>query len=76
MLVYGKCECLVMHAYVVSCVHPVINAATCMTCSSLILVEDARRGIFQSRSHDCLVGSHECLLLFIPCRCGGCLYYL
>ena len=23
-----------------------------------------RRGIFQSRSHDCLIGSHECLLLF------------
>ena len=22
------------------------------------------RGILQSRSHDCLIGSHECLLLF------------
>ena len=27
------------------------------------------RGILQSRSHICLVGSHECLLLFTPsCR--------
>ena len=24
------------------------------------------RGILQSRSHNCLVGSHECLLLFTP----------
>ena len=25
-----------------------------------------RRGVLQSRSHNCLVGSHECLLLFTP----------
>ena len=24
------------------------------------------RGTLQSRSHDCLIGSHECLLLFTP----------
>ena len=32
------------HADVVSCVHPVavLNAAFCMTCSLLMLVEDAR----------------------------------
>ena len=38
---YGKCEC---RADVVSCVHPVtvLNAAFCMTCSLLMLVEDAR----------------------------------
>ena len=47
MLVYGKCECFVMYIlYVkfVSCVHPVavLNAAFCMTCSLLMLVEDAR----------------------------------
>ena len=28
------------------------------------------RNILQSRSHDCLVGSHECLLLFTPSCCG------
>ena len=64
----------------VSCVHPVavIHAAFCMTCSLLMLVEDTRsdhngRGILQVRSHDCLIGSHECILLFTPCCC--CEYY-
>ena len=45
MLVYGKCECFVMQMlYVLSCVHPVavLNAAFCMTCSLLMLVEDER----------------------------------
>ena len=44
MLVYGKYECFVMQMFV-SCVHPVavVNAAFCMTCSLLMLVEDARR---------------------------------
>ena len=44
MLVYGKYGCFVMQMlYVVSCVHPVavLNAAFCMTCSLLMLVEDA-----------------------------------
>ena len=33
-----------LHADVVSCVHPVavLNAAFCMTCSLLMLVEDTR----------------------------------
>ena len=41
MLVYGKCECFVMQLLYMSCVHPVavLNAALCMTCSLLILVE-------------------------------------
>ena len=61
----------------VSCVHPVavLNAAFCMTCSLLMLVEDAR-GILQSRSHDCLIGSHECLLLFTSSCCCECFYHL
>ena len=50
MLVYGKYECFVMQnlhcrcCMFVSCVHPVavLNAAFCMTCSFLMLVEDAR----------------------------------
>ena len=30
------------------------------------------RGILQSRSHDCLIGNHEGLLLFTPsCYCEG-----
>ena len=45
MLVYGKYECFVMQLlYFVSCVHPVavLNVAFCMTCSLLMLAEDAR----------------------------------
>ena len=44
MLVYGECECFVMHMLCV-CVHPVavLNAAFCMTCSLLMLVEDEKK---------------------------------
>ena len=31
-----------------------------------------RRGILQSRSHNCFIGSHECLLLFTPPCCSEC----
>ena len=43
MFVYGKYECFVMQMLYV-CVHPVavLNAAFCMICSLLMLVEDAR----------------------------------
>ena len=34
------------------------------------------RGILQSRSHNCLVGSHECLLLFTASCCSECFYHL
>ena len=39
---YGECECFVMQMLYV-CVYPmaVLNAALCMTCSLLMLVEDA-----------------------------------
>ena len=72
-----SCRCCM----IVSCVHlvAVLNAAFCMTCSLLMLVKDARaygRGILQSRSHDCLIGSHECLLLFTPSCCCECFYHL
>ena len=73
----SSCRCCMF----VSCVHPVavLNAAFCMTCSLLMLVEDARGhhiddGILQSWSHTCLVGSHECLLLFIPSCCSECFF--
>ena len=41
----------------VSCVHhvAVLNAAFCMPCSLLMLVEDGR-GILQRWSHNCLIG--------------------
>ena len=43
MEVYGKYECFVMQLLYV-CVHSVavLNATFCMTCSLLMLVEDAR----------------------------------
>ena len=80
MLVYGECECFVMQMlYVcVFCVHPVavLNAAFCMTCSLLMLVEDAigdhtEEAYSRARSHNCFIGSHECLLLFTPSCCSG-----
>ena len=43
MLMIGNYECFLMQMFV-SCVNPVavLNAAFCMTCSLLILVEDAK----------------------------------
>ena len=51
----SPCRCCMF----VSCVHPVtvLNAAFCMTCSLLMLVDDAK-GILQSQSYDCIIGSH------------------
>ena len=65
----SSCRCCML----VSCVHPVafLNAEFCMTCSFLDAGRECKRrpygrGILQSRPHDCLIGSHECLLLFTP----------
>ena len=63
----------------VSCVHPVavLNAAFCMICSLVMLVEDAR-GDYMEEAYsraglmNCLIGSHECLLLFTPSCCSEC----
>ena len=69
----SSCSCYMF----MSCVHPVavLNAAFGMTCSLLMLVEDAR-GILQNRSHNCPAGSHECLLMFTPCCFSECIYDL
>ena len=58
-----SCRCCMF----VSCVHPVAvhNAA-----------RPYGRGILQSRSHDCLIGRHVCLLLFTPSCCCECFNYL
>ena len=75
----SSCKCCMF----VSCVHPVavLNAAFCMTCSLLMLVEDARgdhmeEAYSRAGPHNCLVGSHECLLLFTPSCCSECFYDL
>ena len=68
-----SCRCCMF----VSCVHPmaVLNAAFCMTCSLLMLVEDAigdhtEEAYSRAGSHNCFIGSHECLLLFTPSCCS------
>ena len=75
----SSCRCCMF----VSCVYPVAVLKSCVL-HDLLLVNDGRgckrrpygRGILQSRSHDCLVGSHGCLLLFTSSCCGECFYYL
>ena len=72
------CRCCMF----VSCVHPVavLNAAFCMTCSLLMLVGNAKghhmEEAYSRDAHDCLVGSHECLLLFTQSCCCECFYHL
>ena len=69
----SSCRCCMF----VACVHHVAvpNAVFCMICSLLMLVDDAI-GILQSLSYDCLIGSHECLLLFTPSCCCECFYHV
>ena len=57
----SSCRCCMF----VSCVHPVavLNAAFCMTCSLLMLVEDAI-GDHTEEAYNCFIGSHECLLFY------------
>ena len=71
MLVYGKCECFACRCCMfVSCVHTVavLNAALhdlqFVNAGRGCKRQPYRRGILQSWSHDRLVGSYECLLLF------------
>ena len=74
----SSCRCCMF----VSCVHPVavLSAAFCITCSLLMLVEDARGDHMEEEySRACLmtlVGNHECFLLFALCCCGECFYHL
>ena len=72
MLVNRKYECFVMWMlyFCASCTVWFVNAGR--ACKR----QPYGRGILQNRSHDCLVGSHECLLLFAPCCFGACFYCL
>ena len=84
MLVYGKNECFFMLM-----LHVCVLCASCGS-SQYCIMHDLQfvnvgrgrkrrpngRGILQSRSHECLIGRHECLLLFTPsCYCA-CFYHL
>ena len=72
----SSCRCCMF----VSCVHPVkvLNAAFCMTCSLLMLVEDAIGDHTEEATPEpvCFIGSHECLLLFTPSCCSESIYDL
>ena len=75
----SSCRCCMF----VSCVHPVavLNAAFCMTCSLLMLVDDAigdhtEEAYSRAGLNNCFISSHECLLLFTPSCCGECFYDL
>ena len=72
----SSCRCCMF----VSCVHPVAvhNAAFCMTCSLLMLVEDTRGDHMEEAYSKAvlILGSHECLLLFTPSCCSECFYDL
>ena len=80
------CRCLCMgsmSAFVMQMLYVCILCASCGSSQCCIMhdlqfVGSGRgckrrpygRGILQSRSHDCFIDSHECLLLFTPsCYC-------
>ena len=73
MLVYGKYECLVMQILYVCVLCASCGSSQCCVLHDMQF-DTGRgfkrrpygRGILQSRSHDCFIGSHECLLLFTP----------
>ena len=43
---------------------------------SILLLPLVARCLEKSRSHNCFIGSHECLLLFTPSCCSECFYDL
>ena len=71
MLVYVKYECFVVQMLYVCVLCASCGSSQCCILHDLQFVNTGRgckrrsygRGILQSRSYDCLIGSHECLLL-------------
>ena len=74
MLVHGKYECFVMQMLYVCDLCASCGSSHCCILHDLPFVDTDRgckrrpygKGILQSRSHDCLIGSQQCLLLFTP----------
>ena len=64
----------VWKCFVMQMVYVCVLCASCGSSQCCILHDlqfvNAGRGILQNRSHDCFIGSHECLLLFTPSCCG------
>ena len=75
---YGKCECFVMQMLYVCVLCASCGSSQCCVLHDFQFVNASRgcksrsygRGILQSWSHNCLVGSHKCLLLFTPSCCS------
>ena len=67
----SSCRCCMC----VSCVPPeaVLHDLQFVIASRRCKRRPYKRGILQNQSHDCLIGSHECLLLFTPSY--GCEYF-
>ena len=84
MLVYGEYEGFVMQMVYVCLLCASCGSSQCCILHDLQFVNAGRgckrrpygRDILQSRSHDCLIGRHECLLLFTPSCCCECFYHL
>ena len=84
MLVYGECECFVMQMLYVCVLCASCGSSQCCVLHDLQFVNAGRgcnrrpyrRGILQSRSHNCFIGSHECLVVVVyplpwPLLVGG-----
>ena len=78
MFVYGECECFVIQMFYVCVLCASCGSSQCCVLHDLQFVNAGRgcnrrpyrRGILQSRSHNCFIDSHECLLLFTPSCCS------
>ena len=78
MWVYGKCECFVMQMLYVCVLCASCGSSQCCVLHDLQFVNAGRgckrrpygRGILQSLPQNCLICSHECLLLFTPSCCS------
>ena len=73
MLVYGECECFVMQMLYVCVLCASCGSSQCCVLHDLQFVNASRgcnrrpyrRDILQGRSHNCFIGSHECLLVVV-----------
>ena len=78
--VYEKYECFVMHMLYVCALCASCGSSQCCILHDLQFVNAGLgykgRPYGRGRSHDCFIGSHECLLLFTPPCCCECFHHL
>ena len=78
----GARVCFVMHMLYVCVLCASCGSSQCCVQHDLQFVNAGRgcnrrpyrRGTLQSRSHNCCIGCHGCLLLFTPSCCNECFY--